>query len=76
VLLVEDNPINAKLFQKMLVSLKHTVILAPDGVAAVEKTLLHDAEIDIIFMVRLHFLVSFLSNFFFLTCVIGSIYAP
>lgn len=54
VLLVEDNPINAKLFQKMLVSLKHTVILAPDGVAAVEKTLLHDAEIDIIFMVRLH----------------------
>ncbi|THW34080.1 hypothetical protein D6C98_07441 [Aureobasidium pullulans] len=50
VLLVEDNPINAKLFQKMLVSLKHTVILAPDGVAAVEKTLLHDAEIDIIFM--------------------------
>ena len=51
VLLVEDNVINAKLFQKMLVSLKHKVILAPDGEAAISQTLLHDTAIDIIFMV-------------------------
>jgi signal transduction histidine kinase len=51
VLLVEDNPINAKLFQKMLVSLKHTVLLAPDGNAAVSQTIAHDQSIDIIFMV-------------------------
>ncbi|KAI5270322.1 hypothetical protein E4T47_06303 [Aureobasidium subglaciale] len=50
VLLVEDNVINAKLFQKMLVSLKHKVILAPDGEAAVSQTLIHDTAIDIIFM--------------------------
>jgi signal transduction histidine kinase/CheY-like chemotaxis protein len=51
VLLVEDNVINAKLFQKMLVSLKHKVILAPDGEAAVSQALAHDTAIDIIFMV-------------------------
>jgi signal transduction histidine kinase len=51
VLLVEDNIINAKLFQKMLVSLKHKVILAPDGEAAVSQALAHDTAIDIIFMV-------------------------
>ncbi|KAI4737931.1 hypothetical protein E4T50_11603 [Aureobasidium sp. EXF-12298] len=50
VLLVEDNVINAKLFQKMLVSLKHKVILAPDGEAAVSQVLTHDIAIDIIFM--------------------------
>ncbi|KAI4730121.1 hypothetical protein E4T49_02098 [Aureobasidium sp. EXF-10728] len=50
VLLVEDNIINAKLFQKMLVSLGHKVILAPDGEAAVTQTLTHDTAIDIIFM--------------------------
>jgi PleD family two-component response regulator len=53
VLLVEDNVINAKLFQKMLVSLKHKVILAPDGEAAVSQALAHDTAIDIIFMVCL-----------------------
>ncbi|KAK6002139.1 hypothetical protein QM012_001777 [Aureobasidium pullulans] len=50
VLLVEDNVINAKLFQKMLISLKHKVILAPDGEAAVSQILTHDTAIDIIFM--------------------------
>ncbi|KAG9682032.1 PAS/PAC sensor hybrid histidine kinase, partial [Aureobasidium melanogenum] len=50
VLLVEDNVINAKLFQKMLVSLKHKVIIAPDGEAAVSQVLTHDTAIDIIFM--------------------------
>lgn len=55
VLLVEDNVINAKLFQKMLVSLKHKVILAPDGEAAVSQALAHDTTIDIIFMVSAPF---------------------
>merc|ERR1712093_553931 len=50
VLLVEDNVINAKLFQKMLVSLKHKVVLAPDGEAAVSQVLTLDTAIDIIFM--------------------------
>jgi hypothetical protein len=33
------------------VSLKHKVILAPDGEAAVSQALAHDTAIDIIFMV-------------------------
>jgi hypothetical protein len=37
----------------MLVSLKHKVILAPDGEAAVSQALAHDTAIDIIFMVCL-----------------------
>jgi signal transduction histidine kinase/CheY-like chemotaxis protein len=55
VLLVEDNVINAKLFQKMLVSLKHKVILAPDGEVAITQALAHDTAIDIIFMVSAPF---------------------
>jgi signal transduction histidine kinase/CheY-like chemotaxis protein len=65
VLLVEDNIINAKLFQKMLVSLKHKVILAPDGEAAISQTLVHDTAIDIIFMVSA-FLLPRLSFLFLL----------
>lgn len=50
ILLVEDNPLNVKLFQKMLKTLGHTVLLAPDGCAAITQCQAHDATIDIIFM--------------------------
>ena len=49
-LLVEDNPINCKLGKKMLQLLGYQVILAEDGVIAVEQIVKHDAEVDAILM--------------------------
>ncbi|RDW60974.1 hypothetical protein BP6252_12357 [Coleophoma cylindrospora] len=50
VLLVEDNPINQKLGNRMLTSLGYTVLLASDGDEAIAKTLQHDSVIDMILM--------------------------
>jgi len=50
ILLVEDNPINARLGAKMLASLNYTTILAVDGVEALEKIRAHDHEIDVVLM--------------------------
>lgn len=50
ILLVEDNKINLRLMQKMLTTLKYSVLVANDGQEAVEQTLLHDCVIDAILM--------------------------
>jgi len=50
VLLVEDNPINCKLGKKMLQSLGYQVLVAEDGVIAIEQITKHDDAIDAILM--------------------------
>ena len=50
ILLVEDNKINLRLMQKMLTTLKYSVLIANDGQEAVDMTLEHDAVIDAILM--------------------------
>ena len=50
VLLVEDNKINLRLMQKMLATLKYSVLVANDGQEAIDQTLQHDSVIDAILM--------------------------
>ena len=50
ILLVEDNKINLRLMQKMLTTLKYSVLVAMDGQEAIDQTLKHDAAIDAILM--------------------------
>ncbi|MCJ1244656.1 hypothetical protein MMC30_001855 [Trapelia coarctata] len=50
ILLVEDNPINQKLGEKMLTSLGYQVIAAFDGQEAIEQVVKHDMTIDAILM--------------------------
>lgn len=50
ILLVEDNPINARLGSKMLTSLNYTTILAVDGLEALDKIRTHDNEVEVILM--------------------------
>lgn len=50
VLLVEDNKINLRLMQKMLTTLKYSVLVATDGQEAIDQTLAHDRVIDAILM--------------------------
>jgi signal transduction histidine kinase/CheY-like chemotaxis protein len=50
ILLVEDNKINLRLMQKMLTTLKYSVLIANDGQEAVDQTILHDRTIDAILM--------------------------
>jgi len=50
ILLVEDNPINQKLGEKMLVSLGYKVQIAENGQEAVDKLLENDSTIDAILM--------------------------
>ncbi|KIW28253.1 uncharacterized protein PV07_07932 [Cladophialophora immunda] len=50
VLLVEDNKINQKLGVKMLNTLGYNVIVADDGLEAIDKLVEHDHDIDIILM--------------------------
>ena len=49
-LLVEDNKINLRLMQKMLTTLKYSVLVANDGQEAIDQTLQHDSVIDAILM--------------------------
>ena len=50
ILLVEDNKINLRLMQKMLTTLKYSVLIATDGQEAIDRTLEHDDVIDAILM--------------------------
>jgi len=50
ILLVEDNPINQKLGNKMLTSLGYSVLLASDGCEAISQLKLHDTSIEMILM--------------------------
>lgn len=50
VLLVEDNPINRKLGNKMLTALGYQVLFAEDGQEAIEQIIKHDSIIDVILM--------------------------
>ena len=50
ILLVEDNKINLRLMQKMLTTLKYSVLIANDGQEAIDQTLEHDKVIDAILM--------------------------
>lgn len=50
ILLVEDNPINQKLGQRMLRTLNYTTLVANDGVEALEVLSAHDDVIDAILM--------------------------
>lgn len=50
ILLVEDNKINLRLMQKMLTTLKYSVLVAHDGQEAIDRTLEHDKVIDAILM--------------------------
>lgn len=50
ILLVEDNKINLRLMQKMLTTLKYSVLVAMDGQEAIDQTLKHDTVIDAILM--------------------------
>ncbi|GAB7353147.1 hypothetical protein MBLNU459_g3681t2 [Dothideomycetes sp. NU459] len=50
ILLVEDNPINQKLGQKMLASLGYNVLLAEDGEVAIEQLRRHDELVDLVLM--------------------------
>ena len=50
ILLVEDNKINLRLMQKMLTTLKYSVLIAKDGEEAVDQTLQHDKIINAVLM--------------------------
>lgn len=50
ILLVEDNKINLRLMQKMLTTLKYSVLIANDGQEAVDQILLHDGVINAVLM--------------------------
>jgi CheY-like chemotaxis protein len=50
ILLVEDNKVNLRLMQKMLTTLKYSVLVANDGQEAIDQTFEHDKAIDAILM--------------------------